>query len=343
MAFSVADLIAQAFYTSGIVSRQFQTVAGDQEAVGLLKLNQILTDSLIEDDMIPYFNTGYNFNLIAGQEKYFIPNMTKLETFTFFIDSVRYSAFKKTTDRYFGSARANNILSLPFSWNAERTTGGMNLFLYFFPQTNYPAQLTGWFTLQPVALNQDLLSPLTTVDLGFVTTYPAGVPPFVLSAGQLVVNGVDLAGSYANANALMLRINTGIIPLVSASLPGNNLVLTNLFGNNITVSTLGTQSALNGMTFNNFSTLNGPLSITYNPQVFDPFYVNYLEYRLADRLCTAYNFETPAQVKVQLLKYMEMISKRSSPRDLSINKVSTMTEQNSINYAQVNLGDGWTT
>lgn len=141
----------------------------------------------------------------------------------------------------------------------------------------------------------------------------------------------------------MLRINTGIIPLVSASLPGNNLVLTNLFGNNITVSTLGTQSALNGMTFNNFSTLNGPLSITYNPQVFDPFYVNYLEYRLADRLCTAYNFETPAQVKVQLLKYMEMISKRSSPRDLSINKVSTMTEQNSINFAQVNLGHGWTT
>lgn len=343
MAYTVSQLIAEAFYTSGIVSRQFQTVAGDQEAVGLLKLNEILTDTLIEDDMIPYFNTGYNFNLIAGQEKYFIPNMTELETFTFFIDSVRYSAFKKSTDKYFGSARANNILSLPFSWNAERTTGGMNLFLYFFPQQNYPAQLTGWFTLQPVALNQDLLSPLTTVNLGFVTVYPIPGGPYVLSAGQLVVNGIDLAGIYASATALVNYINTGVVPQISASLPGGNLVLTNLFGNNITVSTLGTESALTGITFNNFSTLNGPLSITYNPQVFDQFYINYLQYRTADRLCTAYNFETPAQVKVQLLKYMEMISKRSSPRDLSISKISTMTVNNTINYSQINLGRGWTT
>ncbi len=53
MAYPVTLVISEAFYTSGIVSRQFQTVAGDQEETGFLKLNEILTDTGIESDMIP--------------------------------------------------------------------------------------------------------------------------------------------------------------------------------------------------------------------------------------------------------------------------------------------------
>jgi hypothetical protein len=339
MSYSVTKLIAEAFYTSGIVSREFQTVAGDQEQTAFDKLNEILTDTLIEDDMIPYFTTGYNFSLVPNQESYFIPNLTSIETFTFFIDSVRYSTNKRQQDKYYGSARAQNISSLPFSWHLERVPGGAQLFLYFFPQSNYPAQITGWFTLQSVSLFQDLNSPLTTANLGvpFVT----GTGNF--AAGELVVNGVDLAGTYATPTALVNHINTGVIPYTSATFNGNQFVLTNRVGQNITVVTAGNQGNVNNVTFSNFSTTNGPLNQTFMSMMLDQFYINYLQYRLADRLCTAYNFVVPPGTKEQLLKYMQMISKRSSPRDLQLNKVSTLTQSNSVNYAQVNLGRGWTT
>lgn len=234
MAYPVTSLISEAFYTSGIVSRQFQEVAGDQVQTGLIKLNEILTDTAIEEDMIPYFTTAYDFNAVAGQEMYFIPNLVKAETLTFFINTVRYQMSSTSQDLYFGSARAQNVESLPYNWHCERCIGGANIFIYFFPDTNYPMQLTGLFRLQAVNLDDDL------------STY------------------------------------------------------------------------------------------------FDQYYINYLQYRLADRLCTAYNFVTPEGLAKQLAQYQQMISKRSSPMDLRINKISTMSPSQSINYAQVNLGKGWT-
>ena len=234
MAYLVTALISEAYYTSGIVSRSFQQVDGDQVQTGLVKLNEILSDTAIEDDMIPYFTTSYNFNAVSGQEMYFIPNLSKAETLTFFINTIRYQMSKVSQDLYYGSARAENVESLPYHWHCERCLNGSNLFIYFFPDTNYPMQLTGLFRLQTVTLDQDL--------------------------------------------SLMI----------------------------------------------------------------DQYYINYLQYRLADRLCTAYNFEVPQGLHKQLLQYQQMISKRSSPMDLRINKISTFNSNNSINYAQVNLGKGWT-
>lgn len=235
MAYPVTLLISEAFYTSGIVSRNFQTVAGDQEQTGFLKLNEILSDTAIEEDMIPYFTTSYDFNAVPGQEMYFIPNLSDPETLTFFINTIRYQMRKESQDLYFGAARAENVESLPYNWHCERCLGGCNLFIYFFPDTAYPMQLTGRFRLQTVTINQDL-----------------------------------------------------------------SLIL-------------------------------------------DQYYINYLQYRLADRLCTAYNFAPSPSLTKQLLQYQQMISKRSSPMDLRINKISTLTPSQSINYAQINLGHGWTT
>lgn len=233
MVYPTTQLISEAFYTSGIVSRTFQQVDGDQVGTGLAKLNEILSDTAIEDDMIPYFTSAYDFYAVAGQEMYFIPNLSKIETLTFFINTIRYQMSKVSQDLYYGSARAENVKSLPYHWHCERCLNGSNLFIYFFPDTNYPMQLTGLFRLQNVTLDQDL--------------------------------------------ALSL----------------------------------------------------------------DQYYINYLQYRLADRLCTAYNFEPPAGLAKQLLQYQQMISKRSSPMDLKINKISTFNSGNSINYGQVNLGRGW--
>jgi len=340
MAFPVTLVISEAFYTSGIVSREFQTVAGDQEETGFLKLNEILTDSTIEADMIPYFNSSYTFNAIAGQEMYFIPNLTVPETLTFFINTIRYQMRWNTRDRYFGQGRANNVLSLPFNWHVERCFGGSNLFMYFFPDTNYPMTLTGLFSLQKVSLYQDLSSPNAFVDLGVQTINGAGF----LLPGELVINGVDMANVYVTPQQLANYINTGIVPFVRANLNvAGHLTLTNLSGTSITISTLGTASPVNNVTFSNFNTTNGPKVETFMPMVLDQYYINYLIYRLADKLCSAYNFILPPGPAKELLKYQQMISKRSSPMDLSLQKVSTLCGQNSINYGQVNIGHGWTT
>lgn len=350
MAYPVTLVISEAFYTSGIVSRQFQTVAGDQEETGFLKLNEILTDTGIESDMIPYFQSSYTFNAIAGQEMYFIPNLTVPETITFNLNSlgnsinnsnsVRYQMQKTSRDRYFGSGRANGINSLPFKWHIERCFGGSNLFMYFLPQQPFPMTLTGLFTLQKVSLYQDLSSPNAVADLGVQTINGAGV----LGPGELVVNGIDLAGTYVAPIDLTNFVNTGVIPNVRATLNvAGHFILNNLSGTSITIVTTGNAPTNDNVTFSNFSVTNGPMSQTFLPISLDQYYINYLIYRLADKLCSAYNFVLPPGPTKELAKYQMMISKRSSPLDLSLTKMSTLTIQQGVNYSQINLGRGWTT
>src|ERR1700690_1444731 len=213
MSYTVTQLIIEAFYTSGIVGRQFQTVAGDQVQVGLVKLNELFADTGIDYGMIPYFNSGYSFNAIAGQEKYFIPNMVQPETLTFYIDTVRYSMRKNPRDEYFGMGRAENVDSLPFNWHAERTLNGTNIFIYFFPDKNFPLVATGLFKLQNVTLYQDLELDNVIFNFGSpVLNVAVGPGPFTLTPNQLVINGFDLQGTYpANLSA-----RGGLISFINA-------------------------------------------------------------------------------------------------------------------------------
>ena len=233
MTYTVTKLITNAYYASGIVSRDFQTVSGTQLNDGLDFFNEVLTDKYAEKDMIPYF-TKYDFNAVIGQEAYFIPNLIEIETIVFFIGSVRYAMQNNGRLAYFGNARANNIQSLPFNWHFERQLGGGSVYLYFLPQQAYAMQIWGQFGLADVALNTNL-------------------------------------------------------------------------------------------------------ELTY-----DQFYISYLKYSLANRLCVDYNFEVPQGVATQLLKYELMISKRVGPMDLTMQKISTLGRQQSLNYAQANLGHGYT-
>ena len=234
MAYTVTELISYAYYTSGIVSREFQAVDGYQINDGLLLLNEILSDKTIEEDMVPYYTNQYNWTSVVGQERYFIPNLTRVDTLVFFIDSVRYAMRENFRDQYFGNGRAQDIRTLPFNWNQERTLGGMYIYLYFFPDQPYPMQLTGLFSLQSVVLNQDL-----------------------------------------------------------------TLIL-------------------------------------------DPYYISYLKYRLVDKLCILYNYEMPPGAMKELLKYEQLISNRSGPMDLHMTKISTLSGDTTLSYAQANLGKGWT-
>ena len=234
MAYTVTQLITNAFKLSGVVSRDFETVSGPQFAEGLDDLNDILADKTSDKSMIPYFQS-FDFTSVIGQEAYPIPNLIEATSLVFFLATVRYAMIPMDRDAYFGLPRAQNIESLPFTYHVERNFGGATIYIYFLPQQAYPMQLWGKFSLSSVTLNQDL-------------------------------------------------------------------------------------------------------SLTI-----DRFYINYLKYQLAQRICNDYNYEVPASISGQLSEYQQQITKKSAIFDLACKKISTLTNQNiGLNYAAVNLGKGWT-
>lgn len=156
MAYTVTDLITRAYYLSQVVSRELQTVTGQQLDDALIWLNALLSLKSAYSRVIPYFQE-YDFTAVIGQEEYFIPELVQPETLTFNIGPVRYSTMPQSRRPYFGSGRVDNITSLPFNWHFERVLGGSNIFLYFLPSDNFPIKIWGKFGFTNVTLNQDLL------------------------------------------------------------------------------------------------------------------------------------------------------------------------------------------
>lgn len=156
MAYTVTELITRAYYLSQVVSRELETVSGQQLDDALIWLNALLSLKSANSRLIPYYSE-YELDLVEAQEEYFIPNLIQPETFTFNIGPVRYSTQPTARRAYFGSGRVDNITSLPFNVHYERVLGGSNLFMYFLPNSNYPAKIWGKFGFDNVTLNQNLL------------------------------------------------------------------------------------------------------------------------------------------------------------------------------------------
>lgn len=344
MSYTVTKLITEAYYESSVVSREFEVIQGYQLNNGLIWLNQILSDKIVDNGDVPYITTQYHFNGVIGQEKYFIANCMDIQSLTFFIDSVRYQMQPLGRYKYFGTPRANNINALPLSYHYERTFGGINLFVYFFPNQAYTFELTGNFYLDNVTLNQDLTASGTNVNLGNVAIIGTGN----ISIGQLVINGVDMAGTYATVAALQAAINTKVqyvnaTYIVGATaLVGSSFTLSSTQNIMISLSSLGTNSSTNYVQLANFNIINGPVSYNYAPGGLEQFYVDYLEYQLAERICQKFNVEVPQLVQTQLERYGMQISKLAEPMDLQIQKISLLNPETAINYAQVSIGQGWT-
>jgi hypothetical protein len=147
MAYNVTKLITNAWYLSGIVSRQLQTLSGDQLSDGLDLLNALLAMKTADDRLIPYF-TSYPLTAVIGQESYAIPGLISVETITFNLQTiVRFPMQQLSRKQYFGTYRVNNINSLPFSCHIERSKGGATLYVYYLPNDNYPITITGKFSL----------------------------------------------------------------------------------------------------------------------------------------------------------------------------------------------------
>lgn len=156
MTYTVTDLITRAYYLSQIVSRELETVSGQQLGDGLIWLNALLSLKSAYTRVIPYYQQ-FEFNAVPGQEEYFVPNLVTPETLTFNIGPVRYSTQPTSRRSYFGAGRVDNITSLPFNWHFERTLNGSNIFLYFVPDQAYPIKIWGKFGFDNVQLNTDLL------------------------------------------------------------------------------------------------------------------------------------------------------------------------------------------
>jgi hypothetical protein len=155
MAYSALTLITRAWYLSGIVARNLETVSGDQTTDGLFLLNTLLDFKASDLRLIPYF-TRYAGVFIVGQETYDIPGLYQVQTMTFNIAQLRYPMTQMNRDVYFGSGRVDNIDSLPFSYHVERIKGGSRIYVYFLPNSAYVFNLIGKFALTDVTLMQDM-------------------------------------------------------------------------------------------------------------------------------------------------------------------------------------------
>lgn len=76
-------------------------------------------------------------------------------------------------------------------------------------------------------------------------------------------------------------------------------------------------------------------------QIYDNFYIEYLTYGLAVYLCQWYNTVPPLHI-VKQLESFENIIRDTSPMDLTMRKLEYFSRQPGTNYAQANIGRGFT-
>jgi len=157
MSLTARALIIRAYEIAGIVSRDFQSTTGGQITDGLGMLNDVLAEKGMTGALIPYYRE-YTFNAVVAQEKYEVDLLMEIESLTFNIGPLRYPMQQISRRKYYGSARPDNIQSLPYHYHMERRLNGADVYLYFLPDQAYPMRLWGKFQLDEiVSLSADLL------------------------------------------------------------------------------------------------------------------------------------------------------------------------------------------
>ncbi len=149
------EVINRALVLSGLVSRGLQQASGEQGKDGLFWLNQLLAEKSADGRLLPYYG-HVEVTAVPGEEIAFFEGMVTADVFTFNIGAVRYPVKCTNRNRYFGEARAENVSSLPYEWYWERVPGGINIYLYFKPASEYPLKLTGLVGFSPVTFDTEL-------------------------------------------------------------------------------------------------------------------------------------------------------------------------------------------
>lgn len=164
----VAQIVANAWYLSGIVSRDLETISGSQSQDGLQMLNFILDEKNMNGRFIPFY-TSYTFPGVVGQEAYQIDGLVELETMVVNIGDVRYPMQKTLRRFYKGAGRVDGLQSLPYNYFATRNLDGTLIEVYFEPaQTNMIFTITGRFMLNNVTLTTTISDTLPSYYLNYL-------------------------------------------------------------------------------------------------------------------------------------------------------------------------------
>ena|SRR3990167_1864601 len=73
---------------------------------------------------------------------------------------------------------------------------------------------------------------------------------------------------------------------------------------------------------------------------FEEYYIDYLRYRLAKRICVEYGISFTRDAQSELAE-LESIMTDVSPPDLTLQKMTVFRSQSPLNWGDVNLGHGW--
>lgn len=73
---------------------------------------------------------------------------------------------------------------------------------------------------------------------------------------------------------------------------------------------------------------------------FDEYYIDYLRYRLALRICSEYGIPFQPQAMDELRELEEAMTDVSPP-DLTLTKYSSLQGETGINWGDINIGRGW--
>lgn len=327
MAYTAQQLITRSWFLSGIIARNLQYPTGDQINDGLQMLNDLLNFKQIETDLINYY-TYVSINAVPNQEFYFLPYIAAIESMTFNLSTVRYPMDSVSRTNYFGSARVDNISTLPFSWNFNRGEGGGTLALYFKPDQNYELKMMTKMFLTDVSLNTDL----TNAFIGMTSGYISSIALTSGGTGYTSVPIVTITGSSTGDNATAFAtVSNGVITAINVGYGGSSYLGT------ATVTISGPGS--NAVATANISTYRFLESPNHG---FDTSYIEYLRYALARYMCSEYGIQfNPESEKIFIayerkLMYVE-------PPDLSLKKCTILTSDglSGYNWGDCNIGRGW--
>jgi hypothetical protein len=150
---NAAELIAKAFYLSGVVGRGYESITGEYSQDGLDLLNDILAEKAIDSALIPY-TSHTTFETVANTEIYTVQNLVEIDCLTFNLDeNTRLPLERDTQYNYFGSGRINDIKSLLTHYYAERQVDNtMKIYFFFIPDSAYTVNITGKYAFSSASL-----------------------------------------------------------------------------------------------------------------------------------------------------------------------------------------------
>ena len=74
--------------------------------------------------------------------------------------------------------------------------------------------------------------------------------------------------------------------------------------------------------------------------MYDEYYIDYLRYKLAQRICSEYGIPLQPQAADELAELEEAMTDVSPP-DLTLTKYSSLQGTSGINWGDINIGKGW--